>query len=234
MAPRSCSGSFERTADGQPARVVGISVEIDAQKRLQAALREGEARVATAIGGSDIGLWDWSVEGNALRWLSDWPLRKNIKVTLEPTIYAELLAAVHPEDRERLQADARAVISDGQDVTEMDYRIQSLQGEWRWIQVRAKVIERDCNGTALRIVGACLDVDARRRAEELLRTQALFLATMAEGVVLFDRSGRIKLTNPAFDRLFRCSAADLAGTSFATLLSAHPTGDASELGADRL
>jgi len=95
------------------------------------------------------------------------------------------------------------------------------------------VIERDCNGRAQRIVGACIDVDARRRAEELLRTQALILATLAEGVVLFDRSGRIELTNPAFDRLFRCSAADLAGSSFATLLSAHQTGDASELGADQ-
>jgi PAS domain S-box-containing protein len=224
----------ERAADGQPLKVVGISVDIDAQKRLQAVLCESEARLETAIGGSDIGLWDWDVGCDALRWLSDWPLRKGIKETPEPSTYLQLLERIHPEDRERLDADAGAVIAGGRDAVEMDYRIQSLQGESLWIQVRAKVIERDRNGRALRIVGACLDVDARRRAEELLRTQALILATMAEGVVLFDRSGRIELTNPAFDRLFRCSAADLAGMSFATLLSAHPTGDASGLGADRL
>jgi PAS domain S-box-containing protein len=201
----------ERTFDGQPLKVVGISVDIDIQKRLQAALREGEARLETAVGGSDIGLWDWAVGSDALRWLSDWPLRKGIKETPQPSTYQDLLASAHPENRKRLDADARDIISGGRDAVEMDYRIQSLQGEWRWIQVRAKVVERDRSGRAQRIVGACIDVDARRRTEEMLRTQATILETMREGVVLFDRAGRIELTNPAFERLFHCTAADLTG-----------------------
>jgi PAS domain S-box-containing protein len=214
----------ERAADGQPLKVVGISVDIDAQKRLQAALREGEARLETAIGGSDIGLWDWAVGSDALRWLSDWPLRKGIKATLQPSTYPELLASTHPEDRERLDADARAVISGGRDVIEMDYRIQSLRGEWLWLQVRAKVVERDRSGRPQRIVGACIDVDARRRAEEMRRTQATILETMREGIVLIDLAGRIELSNPAFDRMVGYAVGELAGSSIGTLLSGGQAG----------
>jgi len=214
----------ERAADGQPLKVVGISVDIDAQKRLQAALREGEARLETAIGGSDIGLWDWAVGSGALRWLSDWPLRKGLKATLQPSTYPELLASTHPEDRKRLDADARAVISGGRDVIEMDYRFQSLQGEWLWVQFRAKVVERDRRGRAQRIVGACIDVDARRRAEEMLRTQATILETMREGIVLIDVTGCIELSNPAFDRMVGYPAGGLAGCSIGTLLSGGQPG----------
>ena len=210
---------IERAADGKPLKVVGISVDIDTQKHLQSALREGEARLETAIGGSDIGLWDWSVESEALRWLSDWPLRKGFKATLEPTTYAEVRAAVHPDDQERLDADARTAIAGAQDVIETDYRIKSLQGVWRWIQVRAKVIDRDRGGRALRLVGACIDVDARRRAEEMLRTQATILETMREGIVLIDLAGRIELSNPAFDSMVGYPAGEVAGLSIGTLLS---------------
>jgi PAS domain S-box-containing protein len=214
----------ERAADGQPLKVVGISVDIDTQKQLQAALREGEARLETAIGGSDIGLWDWSVESEALRWLSDWPLRKGFKATLEPSTYPEVRAAVHPDDQERLDADARAAIAGERQVIETDYRIQSLQGVWRWIQVRARVIERDRGGRALRLVGACIDVDARRRAEEMLRTQATILETMREGIVLIDLAGRIELSNPAFDCMVGYSAGELAGSSLGSLLSGARAG----------
>ena len=215
---------IERTADGDPLKVVGVSVDIDTQKHLQAALREGEARLETAIGGSDIGLWDWSVESRALRWLSNWPLRKGFKATLEPSIYAEVLGAVHPEDRQRLDFDARTAIEGERDAIETDYRMRTLQGGWRWTQVRAKVVERDRSGRALRIVGACIDVDARCRAEEVLRTRATILETMREGIILIDVAGLIELSNPAFDRMMGYAVGEVAGLSIGSLLSHGETG----------
>src|ERR1700731_3424201 len=65
----------------------------------------------------------------------------------------------------------------------------------------------------MRIVGACIDVDSRRRAEQMLRTQALILETMREGVVLVTLNGRIEFTNPAFDRMFGRKCGELTGTS---------------------
>jgi PAS domain S-box-containing protein len=62
------------------------------------------------------------------------------------------------------------------------------------------------------------DVSDRRDSERRLRAQASVLATMLEGVVLVDASGAIRLTNPAFDRMFGHEPGALDGRSFVTLL----------------
>jgi two-component system sensor kinase FixL len=85
---------------------------------------------------------------------------------------------------------------------ETEYRFRSVRGDHLWLQTRARVVERDADGRAKRVVGACIDVNQRRQAEEQLRTQAKILDTMNEGVVLIDPVGCIELTNPAFDRMF--------------------------------
>jgi PAS domain S-box-containing protein len=87
------------------------------------------------------------------------------------------------------------------------------------VNVRTRVIERNAAGVALRIVGACIDVDARRRAEQMLRTQAMILETMREGVVLVALNGRIAFTNPAFGRMFGRKSDELAGRSVLELFN---------------
>jgi PAS domain S-box-containing protein len=215
----------ERSAGGAPLKVVGVSLDIDARKRMEDALREGEARLEAAVGGSDIGLWDWQAGANSLAWLSDWPRRKGIRASGDRTTMADLLALVHPDDRQRLIDDVEAVVAAGRESVETEYRFKSTQQEYRWLQVRARVVEHDAHGRASRVVGACLDVDQRRHAEEQLRTQAKILDTMNEGVVLIDPAGRIELSNPAFDRMFGREQGQHAGMSMLGLLgNGEPTG----------
>jgi PAS domain S-box-containing protein len=52
------------------------------------------------------------------------------------------------------------------------------------------------------IVGACTEADWLQYAGQILRTQAIVLNIMCEGIALLDRDGRIEFTNPAFDRMF--------------------------------
>jgi PAS domain S-box-containing protein len=66
------------------------------------------------------------------------------------------------------------------------------------------------------------DVTDRREAERRLRAQASVLATMLEGVVLVDARGAIRLTNPAFDRMFGHEPGALDGRPFAALLGGDP------------
>ncbi len=116
------------------------------------------------------------------------------------------------------------MIHDGRNSGDSDYRILSSCGDWHWVNVRTRVIERNADGWALRIVGACIDVDARRRAEQVLHTQAMILETMREAVVLIDGIGRVEFTNPAFDRMFGHDPDGLAGPSVMDLLNTGQNG----------
>ena len=209
----------ECSPSGAPLKVVGVAIDIDARKRMENTLREGEARLEAAVGGSDIGLWDWQAGNDYLAWLSDWPKRKGIRWAADRTTMADILAVVHPDDWQRLIQDVERVVSVGRGSVETEYRFRSVLGEYRWFQVRARVTERNEGGRAKRVVGACIDVDQRRRAEEQLRTQAKILDTMTEGVAVIDTAGIIEFANPAFDRMFGREPGQHVGQSIFSLLA---------------
>jgi PAS domain S-box-containing protein len=211
-----------RDADGRAIRLAGVTIDIDARKRMELALRDSEARLEAAIWGADLGLWDWKLDDDSLLWLSDWPTRYGIDPAARIVRREEWLDRVHPLDRQKYAAEDVALIFDGRNSVESDYRILASSGEWRWGNVRTRVIERNATGRALRIVGACIDVDARRRAEQMLRTQAMILETMLEGVVLVTLNGRIEFTNPAFDRMFGRGPGELFGVSVLELFNSRP------------
>jgi len=83
-------------------------------------------------------------------------------------------------------------------------------------------------------VGAPTEFDRGSRNEQLLRAQSVILATLREGVVLFDRDGSIEFTNPAFDTLFGRDGGALTGTSVVELLEAGRRGRGSVKGVARL
>ncbi|MEJ1977648.1 MAG: HWE histidine kinase domain-containing protein [Acetobacteraceae bacterium] len=70
---------------------------------------------------------------------------------------------LHPEDvvEHRLQWQEAA---ERADVFEEDVRIRLADGSWRWFMLRARP-DLDAAGRVIRWVGACSDIDERRRAE---------------------------------------------------------------------
>ena len=206
-----------RDGAGRAVRIAGATIDIDARKRVELALRDSEARLEAAIWGADLGLWDWKLEGDSLLWLSDWPTRYGVDTAVREMRRDEWIDRVHPLDRKKYAAEDRALICDGRNSAESDYRIQSTSGDWRWVNVRTRVIGRNAAGKPLRIVGACIDVDSRRRAEQTLRTQAVILETMREGVALVTAEGRVEFSNPAFDRMFGRTSAEMSGISLLDL-----------------
>jgi two-component system CheB/CheR fusion protein len=206
-------------AVGRVERLAGVAIDIDARKRMELALRDSEARLEAAIWGADLGLWDWKLEDDSLLWLSNWPTRYGVDAAVRTVRRDEWIDRVHALDRQKYAAEDHALIYDGRDSAESDYRILSSSGDWRWVNVRTRVIERNATGKALRIVGACIDVDSRRRAEQMLRTQAIILETMSEGVVLVTPDGRIEFTNPAFERMFGRKSEELIGFSVLELFN---------------
>jgi PAS domain S-box-containing protein len=206
---------------GRTVHTAGVTIDIDARKRMELALRDSDARLEAAIWGADLGLWDWKLEDDSLLWLSNWPARYGIDAGVRTVRRDAWIDRVHALDRQKYAAEDHALIFDGYDSAESDYRILSASGDWRWVNVRTRVIERNAAGKALRIVGACIDVDSRRRAEQMLRTQAMILETMREGVVLVTLDGRIEFANPAFDRLFGRRSEELVGFSVLELFNSR-------------
>ena len=90
---------------------------------------------------------------------------------------------LHPDERERVVGSIHAVVARGENLWTDEHRFRRADGGWAHVEVRGS-IGRDAAGDAVRMVGAALDVSARRRAELVSRCQGSLLRDIGSGLEL--------------------------------------------------
>ena len=102
----------------------------------------------------------------------------------------------------------------GQTVDNSERVLLTLSGEKRAIIKTVRPVEM---GGRRLLLESFLDITDRKRAEQSLAEQTAYLNTLIEvsplGIVVFDREGRIRLSNTALEHLFQYSHDDLEGGS---------------------
>ncbi len=181
----------------------------------QARLAMEAERLALALRGADLALWDAHIpsgQGTVNdRWFEMLGYRRGeIGVN-----HRDWEALIHPDDRERVVAAQAAHIeghSPGYDET---YRLRHRDGHWVWVQDRGRAVERDAAGRALRMVGTHRDISASVQAEETLRSSeeslAITLYSIGDAVIATDREGRVTRLNATAERLLGWSAGQAQG-----------------------
>jgi PAS domain S-box-containing protein len=103
----------------------------------------------------------------ALRQSRGFVIGSGLNETFAESPFARWMEIIHPDDRARAIADFRAADPG----FESEYRVRRDSGEWAWLNIRGRVIERDTDGKARRSTGTVFDITARRQAELLLQIQ---------------------------------------------------------------
>jgi PAS domain S-box-containing protein len=159
----------EADSFGRPTVIVGITVDIDARKRAELALRESEDRLALAVWGGELGLWDWNVVTDRCSWLNDWPAGMDFDACTSTEHAQRWNEKCHPDDRRHI-ALIDAECHEGQrDAYEYEYRHRTEDGRWRWLFERGRVVARGRNGRAIRIAGVSMDITRLKDQERALR-----------------------------------------------------------------
>ncbi len=150
-----------RSSDG---RIVGASKilrDITASKRVEAVLRESEARFRAMTDSAPMLVWMADAAGRRTyvneRWLA-FTGRK-----MEQELGDGWAEGVHPDDLDRC-LDAFTSHFDRREPVEMEYRLCHHGGQYRWIVDRG-VPRLAPDGTFLGYIGSCIDIHVRRRAE---------------------------------------------------------------------
>ncbi len=100
-------------------------------------------------------------------------------------------AAVHPADRDRLAAAMQEVYAVGH--AELTYRRSNDRGELRWLH---ESLQRCDDDGALRILGFGRDITAFARIEADAALMQAIVATVSEGLIVFDPTGQCLVFNP--------------------------------------
>jgi diguanylate cyclase (GGDEF)-like protein/PAS domain S-box-containing protein len=76
---------------------------------------------------------------------------------------------IHADDRQGALAALEDLVAGRAPVLDVEYRMRTRAGGWRWLRHRARALSRSGDGRALLVSGIFADVSQRRDAEELLR-----------------------------------------------------------------
>jgi PAS domain S-box-containing protein len=135
-----------------------------------AELKENKQRLALALEGADLGLWDWHLQSGTVTYSDQWASMLGYQLNeLEPTV-STWESFVHPDDMPIVQHLIKKHLNGDTPFYESEHRCRTKSGEWRWILDRGRVVEREIDGTPIRMAGSHLDIADRKLAEyELIR-----------------------------------------------------------------
>jgi diguanylate cyclase (GGDEF)-like protein/PAS domain S-box-containing protein len=139
--------------------------------RLLDAARRSEQRYALAAAGSNDGLWDWDIPGDALYCSERWKLMIGLAADMDISTFDLWQQFVHEEDRVGLRAALDAHLAGESPHFEHEYRVLHASGEVRCVLCRGIAV-RDEEGRPVRMAGSQTDVTEWRRAQDTLARAA--------------------------------------------------------------
>ncbi|WP_243370153.1 sensor histidine kinase [Microvirga solisilvae] len=183
-AGQSVTGATTRVLEFDTIQKAVAEAASDIRKQAQerevvlAGIAESEARLRLALSAGDLGSWEYTPSKG--EFITSVMCRANFgRRPDEPFSYEDLLAAIHPDDRQR-QAEAVARAIENRSTLHVEYRAIWPDHSEHWIRISGRV--RGGKDGSLSLVGVSQDITARRLADE------------RQGLLLHELNHRVKNT----------------------------------------
>lgn len=158
------SVSMIRHPDGSPDYMIVVAQDITERKTIEEALSTSERLLSHAQALAQMAGWRYDAARREFTSLGN----AHMIMGIPRAVFSDLdmVAATHPDDRERMQKAWAAAFRLGKPY-DIEYRL-NLVGDWRWVSVRAE-FERDANGRVTVGLGMLLDITEHKRAEQQIQ-----------------------------------------------------------------
>ncbi len=155
-----------------------------ALQRAEAFARERASRdrLEVALRAANMGTWDWDLRSNCVAWSPELEAIHGFEPGSFGTNLDVYFGHLHPQDAERVRTEIAASLQTGE--LHLEYRGIRPDGEERWFEARGQVT-RDPGGHPIALRGVCVDISARKRAEQATRDSEERFRTLADNISPF-------------------------------------------------
>jgi diguanylate cyclase (GGDEF)-like protein/PAS domain S-box-containing protein len=202
-----------RDANGSPLRMVGTLSDITERKCNDVVLRESEQQLARVLAGSDQGFWDLNVQTQAFQvgarveeMLGYSPGEMNIAIE-------HWHEYIHPQDLELVFSSINRQVAGESTNSELEFRMKSKDGVWRWFLSRGRIVSWDGEGKPLMMSGTHTDITERKQFESAQKEAATVFSSSYEGIMVVGPDMLITKVNPAFSRITGYTSEEVVGRS---------------------
>ncbi len=150
--------------------LVGNFRNITDKKNAEEKLKENEARLNLALEAGEIGVWDWDVTTNKIKWTDKvYEIHEIDKNNFDGELVS-YTARIYHEDKNRVEKAIEEALQNKKPYN-IEFRIITATGKLKWVFTSAKVLFE--NDKPSRMLGATIDITKRK---ELERQKDEFLA----------------------------------------------------------
>lgn len=155
------------TDDHKPLIMAGTHQEITERMETREALQENQQRLEFALKATNDGLWDWNLKTNVAYFSPQYYQMLGYIPNEFEASYENWKKLVHPDDLENCERELGNCIEQVKNF-DIEFRLHTKDGQWKWILGRGKVMQLDEEGKPLRMVGTHIDITERKLAAEQL------------------------------------------------------------------
>ncbi|MDR2350539.1 MAG: response regulator [Deltaproteobacteria bacterium] len=156
----------EFDGEGKPSRLLGVMLDVTRQKETEQTLKENKEQMELFFEAAAFGSWDWDVPSGRIRYNHIfYDLLGYRPGELSETI-DEWESLVHPEDEPAANAALEMCLSGDVQVYACEMRMRHKDGHYVWTYDLGRVVERDENGRATRLMGGHFDFSEKKKLEQ--------------------------------------------------------------------
>ncbi len=164
------------------------------------AIRKNEENFKFVLWGRGDEFWDWDTKkdritrSNLITAIDDSSLKAEIRIS-------NIVRLIHPEHQQQIRSALFDHLKRKSSHFEETFKIKSKGGGYLWLLARARVVERDLNGKAIRILGSVRDISNIKATEDKLSLIAKSFENTMEGISILDAEFKAVLNNNAFYKI---------------------------------
>ncbi|WP_316013004.1 PAS domain-containing protein [Roseobacter sp. HKCCA0434] len=128
-------------------------------------------RAQIALAAGKMASFEWDIPSGTVHCCERLPHLFGLRTVRRNYPIDEFFAAIHPDDIPAIDAAVQRSIAEGCDYV-MEWRVDHVTRGTRWIAGHGRIVERDADGRARRMLGVNWDITERREQEEALTRMA--------------------------------------------------------------
>jgi diguanylate cyclase (GGDEF)-like protein/PAS domain S-box-containing protein len=145
-------------------------------------LEAGAELMTLALAGSGTGVWDRNVVTGEIDYSPAWKAMLGYEEHDLSNRIEDAYLRLHPGDLAYVEAAMQAHFETRTDSYAVEHRIRCKDGSYKWICSRGKVVTRDSEGHALRMVGTTSDITALREMAARLQQSIELITNLTDEV----------------------------------------------------
>ena len=181
---------------GEAYALCGINLDVTERVLAIEAMRESEERLRLALEAGRMGVWDWNMRTNEIRWSDNLEAVHGLPPGGFEGTFEAFQKLIHPEDRAMVHAAIQESIGK-KDAYDIEFRNLWPDGTVHWMAGKGKVfIEGD---QPVRMIGIGMDITQRKRNEQdtqFLADASASLAALVDFASTLQRLARLAV--PSF------------------------------------